>query len=56
MAARKVGDSGKVYGVDMTHEMLNKARAYAEREGYHNVEFLLGEIEHLPLANIVISI
>ncbi len=51
LAARKVGASGKVYGVDMTPEMLSKARAYAIRGGYHNGEFLLGEIEHLPLAN-----
>lgn len=51
LAARKVGPHGKVYGVDMTPEMLTTARANADREGYKNVEFLLGEIEHLPLPN-----
>ncbi len=51
LAARRVGGKGKVYGVDMTPEMLSKARENAVREGYKNVEFLLGEIEHLPLAN-----
>lgn len=51
LAARKVGPDGKVYGVDMTPEMLATARANAAREGYNNVEFLLGEIEHLPLPN-----
>lgn len=51
LAARKVGPNGKVYGVDMTPEMLSTARANAVKEGYRNVEFLLGEIEHLPLPN-----
>lgn len=51
LAARKVGPNGKVYGVDMTPEMLSTARSNAAREGYRNVEFLLGEIEHLPLPN-----
>ncbi len=56
LAARKVGPSGQVYGVDMTPEMLNTARANAAREGYKNVEFLLGEIEHLPLPNNSIDV
>lgn len=51
LAAKKVGPTGKVYGVDMTPEMLSKARNLAEKNGYRNVEFLLGEIEHLPLPN-----
>lgn len=51
LAARKVGPKGKVYGVDMTPEMLSTARTNAVKEGYSNVEFLLGEIEHLPLPN-----
>lgn len=51
LAARKVGPNGKVYGVDMTPEMLSKARANASKSGYRHVEFLLGEIEHLPLAD-----
>ncbi len=51
LAARKVGPRGKVYGVDMTPEMLKTARSNAVKGGYKNVEFLLGEIEHLPLPN-----
>jgi arsenite methyltransferase len=49
LAAEKVGPQGKVYGVDMTPEMVSKARGNAAKDGYQNVEFLLGEIEHLPL-------
>ncbi len=49
LAAKKVGPKGKVFGVDMTPEMLSKARENAQSGGYANVEFLLGEIEHLPL-------
>jgi arsenite methyltransferase len=51
LAAKKVGPTGKVIGVDMTHEMLARARANAEKSGYGNVEFRLGEIENLPVAN-----
>ena len=51
LAAKKVGPKGKVIGVDMTHEMLAKARANAEKGGYGNVEFRLGEIENLPVAD-----
>jgi arsenite methyltransferase len=51
LAAQQVGPSGRVIGVDMTHEMLAKARANAERVGAANVEFRLGEIEHLPIAD-----
>jgi SAM-dependent methyltransferase len=51
LAARQVGDSGHVIGVDMTHEMLRKARDNAARVGASNVEFRLGELEHLPVAN-----
>ena len=51
LAAKKVGPNGKVYGVDMTPEMLSKARDNAVKGNYKNVEFLLGEIEHLPLPN-----
>lgn len=56
LAAKKVGPTGKVYGVDMTPEMLAKARSNAQKGEYQNVEFLLGEIEHLPLANDSIDI
>jgi SAM-dependent methyltransferase len=51
LAARQVGAGGLVIGVDMTHEMLIKARANAARAGVANVEFRLGEIEHLPIAD-----
>jgi SAM-dependent methyltransferase len=51
LAARQVGDRGRVIGVDMTPAMLSKARANAEKGGYGNVEFRLGEIEHLPVAD-----
>jgi SAM-dependent methyltransferase len=51
LAAQKVGPSGKVIGVDMTAEMLSKARANKARMGMENVEFRLGEIENLPVAD-----
>ena len=51
LAARQVGESGYVIGVDMTAEMLEKARANQEKLGIKNVEFRLGEIEHLPVAD-----
>ena len=51
LAAQQVGDSGHVIGIDMTHEMLKKARDNAARIGAGNVEFRLGELEHLPIAN-----
>lgn len=55
IAARKVGAAGRAIGVDMTPDMLTKARkniaAYRKRSGLDNVDFRLGEIEHLPLAD-----
>jgi arsenite methyltransferase len=51
LAARHVGDTGQVIGVDMTHEMLKEARDHAARIGAGNVEFRLGELEHLPIAD-----
>ena len=51
LAASRVGDNGKVIGVDMTPEMVEKARENAEKGGYSNVEFRLGEIENLPVAD-----
>jgi SAM-dependent methyltransferase len=51
LAARRVGESGRVIGVDMTHEMLEKSRENARKGGYRNVEFRLGEIENLPVAD-----
>lgn len=56
LAAKKVGPKGKVYGVDMTPEMVSKARDNAAKSGYQNVEFLLGEIEHLPLPNNTVDV
>nr|WP_294517121.1 arsenite methyltransferase [uncultured Rhodopila sp.] len=51
LAARQVGPAGHVIGVDMTHEMLAKARTNAGKNGATNVEFRLGELEHLPVAD-----
>lgn len=51
LAAREVGDKGRVIGVDMTPEMISKARNNAAQAQFDNVEFRLGEIEHLPVAN-----
>ncbi len=51
LAAMEVGKSGRVIGVDMTPAMLDKARENAEKGGYGNVEFRLGEIENLPVAD-----
>lgn len=55
IAAKKVGTNGKAIGVDMTPDMLSKARAgipkFTEKTGLCNVEFRLGEIEHLPVAD-----
>ena len=51
LAAEKVGGSGRVIGVDMTAEMIEKARENARKGGYRNVEFRLGEIENLPIAD-----
>jgi ubiquinone/menaquinone biosynthesis C-methylase UbiE len=51
LAARQVGETGRVIGVDMTHEMLKKARENAAGTGAVNVEFRLGELEHLPIAD-----
>ena len=51
LAARQVGASGRVIGVDMTPEMVAKARGNARKAAYSNVEFRLGEIEHLPVAD-----
>lgn len=59
LAAKQVGPTGRVIGVDMTASMIAKARKNAEEVAANNVEFRLGEIEHLPLAdgtvNVVIS-
>jgi SAM-dependent methyltransferase len=56
LAANKVGKKGKVVGVDMTPEMLEKARENAKKGNYKNVEFRLGEIENLPVANNTVDV
>jgi arsenite methyltransferase len=59
LASKKVGPEGKAFGIDATPEMVWKARASAKRMGLENVEFRLGEIEHMPLpdftADVIIS-
>ena len=49
LAAKRVGHEGKVIGVDMTEEMIERAKSTAEKYGYTNVDFRLGEIENLPV-------
>lgn len=56
LAANKVGEKGKVIGVDMTPEMIEKARGNAKKDNYSNVEFRLGEIDNLPVADNTIDI
>jgi SAM-dependent methyltransferase len=56
LAAQRVGQNGRVIGVDMTPEMLEKARANAEKGGYENVEFRLGEIEKLLIEDSSIDV
>jgi len=56
LAAEKVGRRGKVIGIDMTPDMVSKARSNAEKVGAENVEFRLGEIEHLPVADTSVDV
>lgn len=49
LAAKKVGETGRVIGIDMTEEMIKKAKKNIEKQGFKNIEFILGEIENLPL-------
>jgi SAM-dependent methyltransferase len=56
LAAKKVGDTGKVIGIDMTKEMVEKAKDNAAKQGIKNVEFILGEIENLPLEDNSVDI
>jgi ubiquinone/menaquinone biosynthesis C-methylase UbiE len=56
LAARAVGDTGRVIGVDMTPAMITKARTNAENGEYTNVDFRLGEIEHLPVADATVDV
>jgi len=56
LAANRVGKNGRVIGIDMTPEMVKKAKANAKKSGYENVEFRLGEIEKLPVEDNSIDI
>ncbi len=56
LAAKAVGQRGKVIGVDMTPEMVAKARENARKGGIQNVEFRLGEIEHLPVGDSTVDV
>lgn len=56
LASKKVGDNGLVIGVDMTPEMLSQARSNALTNNYENVDFRLGEIENLPVANDLVDV
>ena len=56
LAAKKVGNKGRIIGIDMTPEMLEKARLNAKKGKYTNVEFRLGEIENLPVADSAVDI
>ena len=56
LAANKVGRTGKVIGVDMTPEMIEKARSNAQKGNYDNVEFRLGDIENLPVEDNSIDV
>ncbi len=56
LSARRVGPAGMVYGLDMTDEMLALARENQRKAGVHNVEFLKGEIEHIPLPDNAVDV
>ncbi len=56
LAASKVGEKGKVIGVDMTAQMINRARETLKKEKHENVEFRLGEIENLPVADNTVDL
>jgi ubiquinone/menaquinone biosynthesis C-methylase UbiE len=56
LAAQQVGKTGRIIGVDMTPDMISKARENARKGSYTNVEFRLGEIEHLPVADQAVDV
>lgn len=51
LSSKKVGAKGYIIGIDMTPEMINKSRVLSKKHGYRNVDFRLGEIENLPVAD-----
>lgn len=56
LAARAIGDEGQVIGVDMTPDMITTSRRNAEKSGFRNVEFRLGELENLPVADGIVDV
>jgi len=56
LAVKEVGESGQVIGIDMTPEMVSKARINADNADYGNVDFRLGEIENLPVADSIVDV
>ncbi|MFH1607933.1 MAG: arsenite methyltransferase [archaeon] len=56
LAAKKVGETGRVIGVDMTEKMIEKSKTNAEKYGYKNVEFRLGDIEKLPVKDDFVDV
>jgi arsenite methyltransferase len=56
LASRQVGEAGRVIGVDMTPEMVSRARTNATKGGFTNTDFRLGEIEHLPVSNETVDV
>lgn len=56
LASKKVGPTGKVIGIDMTEEMVDRAKTNAQKNGYTNVEFRLGEIESLPVEDEIVDV
>lgn len=56
LAAKQVGESGKVIGIDMTPDMVSKARENAAKGGYSNISFRLGEIEYQPVADNTVDV
>lgn len=51
VARSQAGESGRIIGLDMTEEMIDKARENSAKLGYENIEFILGDIENMPIAN-----
>jgi ubiquinone/menaquinone biosynthesis C-methylase UbiE len=56
LAAKQVGDSGHVIGVDITAEMISKAHANAKKDDYRNIDFRLSEIANLPVADGMVDV